>query len=94
MPVALGRGMLRITTIENPDSVTLKLEGKLLAPWADEIRMACWHAGRNLPVQLDLSQVTFADQTGLALIQEFVRQGISISACSNFISELLHRVQI
>ena len=87
--------MLRITWIdaEGSDSNrTLKLEGKILGPWVDELGYACEVSG--LPrhcLRLDLAAVTFVDSIGLKLLADLDRQGATIVGCSDFISVLLNR---
>ena len=86
--------MLRITWIdaERSDSNrTLKLEGKILGPWVDELGRACEVSG--LPqycLRLDLAAVTFVDSIGLKLLDDLLRQGATIVGCSDFISDLLN----
>lgn len=56
--------MLRITTTETDESVTLKLEGKLSGPWAAELEQ-CWRITSPAKrLVLDLSGVTFVDPAG------------------------------
>ena len=56
--------MLRITTTETDERVTLKLEGKLSGPWAAELEQ-CWRTTSPAKrLVLDLSGVTFVDPTG------------------------------
>jgi hypothetical protein len=70
---------------------TLKLEGKVLAPWVDELRRLCTETPRQLTqIHLDLDAVTFLDESGAELMRELVRQGITIARCSEFIAHLLH----
>jgi outer membrane protein TolC/ABC-type transporter Mla MlaB component len=63
--------MLRITTTDAGDEITLKLEGKLSGPWVEEFER-CWHMsgdiykGKHLVV--DLSGVTFVDPAGKKLL--------------------------
>ena len=86
--------VLRITQIPNRDTVTLKLEGKLLHPWVPELRsasLAASSAGR--PLRLDLQQLSFADDLGAQTLRELISHGAKIAACSDFISELLNREQ-
>ena len=84
--------MLRITHLGDPDSVsTLRLEGKLLGLWVDELARFC----SELPcssntVQLDLSAVTFVDEPGVALLRELQTRGALLSGCSRLVAELLH----
>lgn len=81
--------MLRITCIDGPDAIrTLRLEGKLLEPWVPEVLELCRPlAGRG---RLDLAGITFVDRAGAILLQNLIRQGLTISACSGFVAELLH----
>jgi ABC-type transporter Mla MlaB component len=84
--------MLRITRIDGQDATqTLKLEGKLLEPWLAELLQVCTpgsaRAGRT---SLDLSGLTFVDQAGARLLKDLLGCGITVSACSGFVAELLH----
>jgi hypothetical protein len=84
--------VLKITEVSRSDSaITFKLEGKVLAPWVDELRRICTkppHESRQ--IRLDLDAVTFLDEAGVELMRELIRQGIAIAQCSGFIAELLH----
>ena len=85
--------MLRITWIDagcSDSSRTLKVEGKILGPWVDELGRACEVSG--LPqhcLRLDLAAVTFVDSIGLTLLDDLVRQGATIVGCSGFVADLL-----
>jgi hypothetical protein len=89
--VVRGSPVLRIIqTVHASGAPVIKLEGKLLAPWIDQVRALCAHStSAGMPV-LDLSALTFADQTGTQLLQEMLREGCLIEACTPFIAELLH----
>ena len=56
--------MLRITTTDVGEKVTLKLEGKLSGPWVEEFER-CWQMSADIykmkGLVVDLSGVTFAD---------------------------------
>ena len=90
--------MLRITRIPTDDArtITLKLEGKLLQAWTDEVRSAVEQAiagdgqdGRV--VRLDLSTLMFVDAAGAGLLRELIASDrITIGACSSFLTELLN----
>jgi len=85
--------MLRITRTTNADSLLLKLEGKLLAPWVGEVleQLPSRDGGGALPnLRLDLAQLSSIDAAGQALLQELLSRGATISNCSGYISELLH----
>jgi ABC-type transporter Mla MlaB component len=82
--------MLRISATQRSQTTTLKLEGKLLEPWVSELRLACDRAALPLEgISLDLSGVTFVDAVGAAYLQELIRGGAGVSACSGFVAELL-----
>ncbi len=84
--------MLRITCIEDQDATqTFKLEGKLLEPWVAEVRQVCTPGnGRPGRTCLDLSGLAFVDQTGAKLLADLICRGLTVSACSAFVAELLH----
>jgi hypothetical protein len=89
-----GPAVLRITWIDLEGSAsnrTLKLEGKLLGPWVDELSRACEEL--RIPphcLRLDLADVTFVDSIGLELLDELVQRGVTIVGCSGFITDLLN----
>jgi hypothetical protein len=86
--------VLRITWIDPDGSAsngTLKLEGKVLGPWVDELSRAC--AELRTPadcLRLDLANVTFVDPVGVKLLDDLVEQGATIVGCSGFITDLLN----
>ena len=84
--------MLKITELSRSDSaIMFKLEGKVLAPWVDELRRICTEPPHeSMQIHLDLEAVTFLDEAGLKLMRELIQQGIIIVQCSGFIAELLH----
>ena len=65
--------MLRITTDDNPQVLTLRLEGRLEGPWV-EVLTECWRgalagsASRRRSV--DLNGVTFIDGEGKARLAQ------------------------
>jgi hypothetical protein len=69
---------------------TIKLEGKLLGPWVDEVRKAC-AAGTDIPsrISLDLSAVSFVDAAGEGLLRDLLGRGIEVVASSSYVAELL-----
>jgi ABC-type transporter Mla MlaB component len=83
--------MLMITRSDGTDlSYRLKLEGKLLEPWIDELKSAC---GESLAtpesVCLDLCDLTFIDPAGARFLTELIRGGARVVACSAFAAEML-----
>lgn len=92
---AWGPAVLRISRVDDgaSDSIpTLKLEGKLLGPWVDELRRVCdeLHAPPG-GLRLNLVGVTFIDSAGIKLLGDLIRLGAAVSDCSGFVDELLRR---
>ena len=81
--------MLRITRQPIDDStILLKLEGKLLEPWIEELQRSI--NGFTKTIKLDLSALTFVDVAGMHVLADLIRNGAIVSACSGYISALLH----
>jgi ABC-type transporter Mla MlaB component len=85
--------MLKITTITNHEvGRTLRLEGKLVGPWVEELALVCDEsAHQHDRLRLDLSAVSFVDAAGVALLRELLRRGVALAECSGLVAELLHR---
>ena len=82
--------MLRITVSgQDPSCRILRLEGKLLQAWVDEVRRLVVAADDGSLPALDLSGLSFVDRTGAQLLQQLLRQGVPIHSCSPFVAELL-----
>lgn len=85
--------MLRIS-IENgsPQGVRLRIEGRLVGPWVQELRQQSEQAlleGKN--VTLDLEKLLYVDAAGVALLRELAERDVDRVNCSTFISEQLRR---
>jgi ABC-type transporter Mla MlaB component len=89
--------VLRIIQSETIKLATVALDGKLLGPWVDEVRTIVSSMGRNLgsnlgrcdAVRLNLEGLSFADASGIALLQELHRGGVELFGCSALIAGLL-----
>ena len=71
--------MLKISLIDNARQRRLVVEGKLIAPWAAELRSACEKAradlrGRDLVVEM--KHITMITQEGENVILELMNRGI------------------
>jgi len=74
--------MLRITKVDGPERIILKLEGRLMGPWVEELalyknRLACLPQNHLL---VDLGGVTFVDEEGKTLLKQMWRQGAELVA--------------
>jgi anti-anti-sigma regulatory factor len=92
--------MLRISIQNSADTATLKLEGKVIGPWAKELNRVWSDFKPSLGVKklcLDLCGVTFVDKSGTRTLQKiFSRPGAEILADTPltryFASETMRRV--
>src|SRR5215471_19723722 len=75
--------MLRITTTREPDAICLKLEGRLVGPWVDELAQV-WRSIRLHPdpvtACVDLSGITFVSPEGRQLLAFMARGGARFPA--------------
>lgn len=75
--------MLRITTAEDSQRLTLRLEGRLEGPWV-QVLTQCWHdATAELACRrrcIDLNGVTFIDGQAKARLAEMHGQGAEFIA--------------
>jgi hypothetical protein len=78
--------MLRITRAAGP---VLKLEGRLVGPWVDELGRACGAVVPPARLCLDLTAVTFADEAGARLLRELRQRGAVLTGCSGYVAVLL-----
>ena len=71
-------------------TVTLRLEGRVVGPWVGELRQICkplLSDGSNLV--LDLAEVTFADENGIALLISLGSRGVKLLNALPFVEEQL-----
>jgi len=87
--------MLKITTQEDPGTITLQLEGKLAGPWVFELER-CWHltkdmgAGKKFTV--DLTGVTFIDPAGKNLLASIHRDGATFTATDLMTKSIIEEI--
>ena len=81
--------MLRITTEENDRLTRFRLEGKLKGDWVRELER-CWSTARNTHPEIqffvELSNVTFVDEIGRALLSRMASAGARLEARNNLIT--------
>ena len=88
--------MLRIHTETTPDGVTLRLEGKLVDPWIDEL-VRVWMGLRpgllaNTTVRIDLKAVSFVDARGRSMLAALRRLGCDLTGRGPYISAVIEEV--
>ena len=81
--------MLRISLSADDAVATVRLDGKLLHPWIDEVRTTVSRAAAGGRPLVNLEGLTFADQAGIAFLHELTASGVVVQGASPFINELL-----
>lgn len=84
--------MLKIDTAAPTNGrVMMRLEGRMVGPWVEELRRACEaHLGQGRALTLDCSGVAFVDREGVALLRTLRRRRTRLANCSAFLKELLN----
>jgi hypothetical protein len=83
--------MLRISVEElsGPDA-TLHLEGHLVGPWVEELRLSCEKVlGESKRLTLDLTAVSFVDRDGISLLRRLKTREVVVTNCSAFLAHQL-----
>ena len=87
--------MLRISTHENPGSLTFLLEGTLAGPWV-RVMEECWQDtvphSRTPRVSIDLTEVTFIDSAGKECLIELHDQGANLVAAGCLMRALVAEI--
>ena len=88
--------MLRITHAQTETEQRWTLCGQLTRPWVAELR-ACWEHGRqvgaNARTVVDLSDVTFIDESGEKLLSEMGSDGAEFIAAGVETKDLLKNLK-
>ncbi len=81
--------MLKISQTATPNhSVTLKLEGRIVGPWVEELRRICEPLlVEQREVNLDLADVSYVDAEGVATLTGFKSRGVKLDNCSAFLEQ-------
>ena len=87
--------MLKISILEEKKQRRLVVEGKLIAPWSDELKAVCERAGSGLngrELVIDLQNLTTISRQGEELLLELMKQGARCRGCGVFTNEILKQV--
>ena len=87
--------MLRVTTMHEGQTVTLKLEGKLIGPWVEEVTRV-WTNTTQTPRYsyiVDLCSVTFIDKPGRELLADMSRRGARFVASDCLTRTIIEEIQ-
>lgn len=71
--------------------VTLRLEGQIVGPWVEELARVCGllvnNGGR---IALDLAEVVFVDDSGVAVLTRLSAQGVRLLNATPFVAAQLN----
>ena len=89
--------MMKISMEDDATVGTLKIEGKVVGPWAAELGER-WRdllaSSKRALVQVDIRGVTFVDQQGRGILQDIVREtGAGVLADSPLTQHIANRVE-
>jgi hypothetical protein len=88
----MGEAMLKISLVENARSRRVIVEGKLIAPWAAELRSACEKARADLQgreLVIEMKNIATIGQEGENIIVELINGGIKFRCDGVFTKHVL-----
>ena len=71
----------------------IQVEGKLAGPWVKELEGAWRATGRTTPVRVDLTAVSFIDETGEDLLRTMHRERVELKAKGCFTTCLIQSIR-
>ncbi|HTU41678.1 MAG TPA: hypothetical protein VMF10_08210 [Candidatus Aquilonibacter sp.] len=87
--------MLRISLVDNAKRRRLIVEGKLIAPWAAELRSAYEKARADLrdrELVVEMKHITMVSQEGESVILELINQGIKFRCDGVFTKQVVKQL--
>jgi hypothetical protein len=90
---ALSIAVLRITATTT-DKEALKLEGRLVGPWVEELRKTVSGTGDGQGLEIDVRDLTFADEEGERALRWLHRLGVRFHGRGSFSNYLFARLRI
>jgi len=88
--------MLRITITQQGDSAIIRLEGKLIGAWVEELRR-CWRETlaqtKGRKIVADLDAVSFMDVPGQKLLREMHLAGTTLVGRGVLTTHLLDQIE-
>jgi hypothetical protein len=84
--------MLRISLIDSPRRRRLIVEGKLIAPWAAELRNACQQASLDLrgrALIVEMKHITRISQEGENVVLDVINSGTKVRGNGVFTKHLV-----
>lgn len=87
--------MLRISIREVRNERRLIVEGKLIAPWSDELKTACDRARADLDgreLVIELTNLTAINQQGENALIALMSEGLKFRGCGVFTKQVLRQL--
>jgi anti-anti-sigma regulatory factor len=87
--------MLKISLVENRTRCLLVLEGKIIAPWAAELRTACEKVRADLrdrELVVDMKHITMISQEGENVLLNLLNEGVKFRCHDVFTKLVLKQV--
>lgn len=87
--------MLKISVIDGRRQRRVVLEGKLVAPWADELKAACDRARQELDGRefvVEVKHLTAINHEGENLLLELMKEGIKLRGHGVFTKQVLKQL--
>jgi hypothetical protein len=87
--------MLKISIIEGQTHRRLIVEGKLVGPWATELRGVCEETNKDLSgrkLVIEMRHVTAISQEGENVLFELIQKGVKFRCCGVFTKHILKQV--
>ena len=87
--------MLKISILDTPNQRRLMLEGRLIGPWAAELRNACKVAQadlRNRELVIDLKNLTAISEDGENALLDLLSEQIKFCASGIFTKHVLRQL--
>jgi anti-anti-sigma regulatory factor len=89
--------MLRITITNTATEETWTLEGRLVAPWVNELKASWKRAHRTAQERrciVNLDEVTFIDKSGARMLRSMSNQGAQFVASDVYVKHVLDRLRV
>jgi hypothetical protein len=87
--------MLKISVLDGRRQRQLIVEGKLIAPWVDELKAACDRARADLDGRefvVDVKQLTVISHEGESLLLELMNDGVKFRSYGVFTKHILRQL--
>jgi hypothetical protein len=90
------KNVLRITIQKSKQEVTIKLEGRIVGPWVDELHRTWNSLAPSLgskDLRVDLCEVTFADAKGRQVLTDIRKGGGRFLADTAMTKSLVEEIE-